>query len=265
MKKITFTFWLAFLSVIGIAQPIPKSTKKPTKPFITKVFYGETNGQKVYEYILENSNGMVIKVINYGGTISDIITEDRNGKKASVVLGFDSLKSYTGRMNALMGATVGRVANRIENKKFTLDGKEYILTSNIHGGNFGFDKKIWTIQEVPGDNQVAVKLNYFSKDSEEGYPGNLDVNVTYTLTNSNELKINYAATTDQPTPVVLTNHTYFNLSGGIDNQVLNTDLNILADQFLETNSASIPNGNFIKVKGTPYDFTKIKKIGLKIE
>jgi aldose 1-epimerase len=264
MKKITFTFWLAFLSVIGIAQPIPKSTKKPTKPFITKVFYGETNGQKVYEYILENSNGMVIKVINYGGTISDIITEDRNGKKASVVLGFDSLKSYTGRMNALMGATVGRVANRIENKKFTLDGKEYILTSNIHGGNFGFDKKIWTIQEVPGDNQVAVKLNYFSKDSEEGYPGNLDVNVTYTLTNSNELKINYAATTDQPTPVVLTNHTYFNLSGGIDNQVLNTDLNILADQFLETNSASIPNGNFIKVKGTPYDFTKSKKIGLQI-
>ena len=240
---------------------LPKPVIKTGLPTIRKAYFGETEGQKVYQYTLKNSRGMLVKVINYGGSITDIITPDKNGKMGSVVLGFDSLKSYTGRMNALMGATVGRVANRISNKKFTLDGKEYTLTSNIHGGLQGFDKKIWKIEEVRGSKQVALKITYFSKDGEEGFPGNLNVTITYTLTNNNELKINYTATTDKATPVVLTNHTYFNLSAGKDDKALNTELNIFADRFLEATPGPFPTGNMPEVKGTPFDFTKPEKIG----
>lgn len=227
---------------------------------ISKVFYGHTQGQNVYEYTLTNSCGMRVKVINYGATITDIITPDRRGTMTSVVLGFDSLAGYTGRNNALMGAIVGRVVNRIANKRFTLDGKEYVLTSYIHGGAHGFDKKIWNIKELPGKKEVGLKLTYLSKDGEEGYPGNLQVTIIYTLTNNkNELKINYTVLTDKATPVVLTNHTYFNLSG--EGNVLNTEVKILADQYLEASADPIPTGNILNVKGTPFDFTNAQKIG----
>ncbi len=263
MKKVNLRFSVFYFLLIAL-NAFASPNDPVGKPSITKVFFGETEGTKIYEYTLKNSNGMLVKVINYGGTISDIITADKHGVMASVVLGFDSLTSYTGRMNSVMGAAVGRVANRIANKKFTLDSTEYILTSFIHGGAQPFHKKIWTIEEVPGNKEVALKLTYFSKDGEEGYPGNLNVTMTYTLTNNNELKISYFATTDKATPIVLTNHTYFNLSGGKDAKVLETELLILADQYLESADEGIPTGNFINVKGTPFDFTQPHNIGERI-
>ncbi len=238
-----------------------KSNSKHGKPSITKDLFGEIDGRKIYQYTLKNASGMLVKVINYGAEITDIQTPDRNGTMGSVVLGFDSLQSYTGKQNQLLGAVVGRVANRIFGGKFTLDGKEYQLTSNIHGGKLGFDRKIWDIEEVHGKKQVALKVTYFSKDGEEGFPGNLHVTITYTLTNTNQLRIDYAATTDKATPVVLTNHTYFNLSGGKDDKVLNTDLTIYADKYLEADRDAMPSGKLLDVQGTPYDFTSPKQIG----
>ena len=275
MKKNVFYFISCYLvfTVLPVFSVLKSGVSKTHKhenkagrPSISKELYGETEGQKIYRYTLKNSNGMLVKVISYGCTITDIITPDKNGEMGSVVLGFDSLNSYTGRANSLLGAVVGRVANRITNKKFTLDGKEYTLTSNIHGGRRGFDKRIWNIEEMPGNKEVALKLTYLSKDGEEGFPGNLNVSVTYTLTNYNELKISYKATTNQATPVILTNHTYFNLSGGKDATVLNTELTVLADQFLEAapGPGPFPDGNYLDVKGTPFDFTRPVKIGERI-
>lgn len=245
------------------AGPLPSSDKSG-KLSISKAFFGETDGQKIMEYTLTNSYGMQVKVISYGGTISDIIIPDKNGEMASVVLGFDSLDSYTGHANSLMGASVGRVANRISNKKFTLDSREYTLSSFIHGGLGGFHKRIWNIEEVSGKKEVALKMTYFSKDGEEGYPGNLNVTIVYTLTNQDELKIDYSAVTDKATPLVLTNHTYFNLSGGKDSKVLNTGITILADRYLEWGDDNIPTGRILDVKETPFDFTTPQLIGKRI-
>jgi aldose 1-epimerase len=275
MKKIHFSilFYLFFIFSLN-SFSITKSTEsfrcaekvaKTKKLTIGKAFFGETDGQKVYEYTLQNSNGMQVKMINYGGTISDIIVPDRDGEMASVVLGFDSLEEYKGGKNALMGATVGRVANRISEAKFTLDGKEYKLSSFIHGGVGGFHKRVWNIEEVPGNKEVALKMTYFSKDGEEGFPGNLNVIVIYTLTNRNELRIDYKATTDKATPLVLTNHSYFNLSGGKESKVLNTELSILADQYLESGGQNVPTGRILDVKGTTLDFTKPQLIGSRID
>ncbi len=242
----------------------PQRSNEFEKPSIRKTYLGETDGQKIYQYTLRNSKGMIVKVINYGATITDIITADRHGTMSSVVLGFDTLASYTRPGSPLLGSVVGRVANRISNKSFTLDGKEYILTSNIHGGLRGFHKRIWRSEEVPGSKEVSVKLTYLSIDGEEGFPGNLTTNVLYTLTNQNELKITYTATTDKATPVVLTNHSYFNLSGGKEDKVLNTELCIAADKYLEATKDKMPTGNFLAVKGTAYDFNTPRKIGQRI-
>ena len=262
MKNIIKLFTLLLMTIGYHAQAKPLF--KTEKPGISKAFFGITEGKEIYQYTLRNSKGMMVKAINYGGSITGIITPDKNNEPGNIVLGFDSLKSYTGRMNALMGAIVGRVANRISNKKFTLDGKEYILSSNIHGGLQGFNKKFWDIEEITGINEMGLKMTYFSKDGEEGYPGNLQVTVTYTLTNNNELKITYSATTDKACPVVLTNHTYFNLSAGKEENILNTDLNIFADQFLDATPGPFPTGKLSDVEGTPFDFTKTKKIGKQI-
>ena len=271
MKKfhfpISLILFLTFsLNTVAIANG-PKfddrqgDGSKRDNPNICKTIFGVIEGKNVYEYTLTNSSGMIVKVVNYGGTITDIITPDKKGEMASVVLGFDSLAEYTGRKNALMGATVGRVANRISNAKFTIDGNEYNLSSNIHGGVGGFHRRVWNIEEVPDSNFVALRMTYRSVDGEEGYPGNLDVMVTYSLTNGNELKIDYTATTDKATPVVLTNHTYFNLSGGNEPTILNTELCIMADQYLEVTDKNIPTGNILDVKETPFDFSKMHAIG----
>jgi aldose 1-epimerase len=252
-----------FLLLIGLLLTGSMS-RASVKPGITKTLFGETAGQQVYQYTLNNSKGMLVKVISYGASITDIITADKNGNMGSVVFGFDSLNAYTGRQNALMGAVVGRVANRIAGGKFTLEGREYKLTSNIHGGRQGFDKKIWKVEEITKDKEVILKMSYFSKDGEEGFPGNLNVNITYTLTNKNELKIDYLATTDKATHINLTNHSYFNLSGGKAETVADTELSIQADRYLEADKNNIPTGNILNVKGTPLDFIRAQPIGRRI-
>lgn len=231
---------------------------------ITKTVFGEVAGEIVYQYTLMNNTGMIVKVITYGASITDIITADKNGRMGNVVFGFDSLSSYNGPQNALMGAVVGRFANRIAGGAFILNGQKYQLSNNIHGGKLGFDKKIWIPVESSDKKDPSLTLTYFSKDGEEGYPGNLKVSVTYLLTDKNELIIKYLANTDKPTHVNLTNHTYFNLSGGLNSTVLDTKVNIISKEFLEAGDGNIPTGKILNVQGTPLDFSKEHKIGERI-
>lgn len=259
MKK-QVSFWVIMCLVCFNTYNVSAQNK----PTITKILFGETEGKQIYQYTLKNSKGMQVKIINYGATITDIITPGRNGVMGNVVLGFDSLKQYLSKDNARMGAIRGRVTNRIANNKFTIDGKEYKVITSKNGEVLGLNKRIWDIEEMPGNKEAALKVTYLSKDGEEGFPGNLNLTVIYTLTNNNELKINYTVTTDQPTPVVLTSHSYFNLSGGKENKILNTEIRFFADRYLETGKGGIPDGNIISVKGTPFDFTKPGQIGKRI-
>lgn len=215
-------------------------------------------------YTLQNKEGMEVKITNYGAIVTSIKTPDRNGRIADIALGYNDVSGY---MNAVakpyFGAIVGRYGNRIAKGRFTLDGKEYTLKTNngenhLHGGIIGFDKVVWTA-EIVGKN--SLKLSYLAKDGEEGYPGNLQVAVTYTLTENNELKIDYLATTDKKTPVNLTNHTYFNLKGEGDGDILNHELMINAKAYTPVDSGLIPTGQIEPVAGTPFDFTKPKPIG----
>jgi aldose 1-epimerase len=226
--------------------------------------FGTTESQPITKYTLANANGIKVSILNYGGTVTDIIAPDKNGAGGDVILGFDSLSGYLQKGNPFFGSLVGRYGNRIANAKFTLDGKTYTLAANnngnsLHGGNKGFDKVIWRAEKLSGDS--SLQLTYESKDGEEGYPGNLSVKVIYTLTAANELKIDYTATTDKPTPVNLTNHTYFNLSAGKDSTVLDHELMINANKFTEVNDKLIPTGKLPDVKGGPMDFTSSKPIG----
>jgi aldose 1-epimerase len=265
MNKLRLTVCLSFLSLFSVLSAFSQNPAGTKKSFITKKLLGKVQEQDVFQYTLQNKTGMQVELITYGAAITNIITPDKYGKMSSVVLGFDSLSQYAGAENQLLGSTVGRVANRISNKKFTLNGEEYTLSSDIHGGINGFDKRIWKAKEVLKKNEPTVEMTYFSPDGEEGFPGNLRVAVTFTLKNNNELVIDYKATTDKATPLVLTNHTYFNLSGGKDAKALDTQLTILADQFLEYGEGSMPTGNILNVKETPFDFTTSKTIGKDIE
>jgi len=230
--------------------------------------YGNFNNEAVTQYTLTNPSGMQVSVINYGGTVTDIITPDKQGNKANVVLSYNSLDGFVQKGNPYFNALIGRYGNRIANGKFKLDGREYTLAGNdhgnsLHGGNKGYDKVLWTASKPAGDS--SLELTYNSKDGEEGYPGNLTVKVTYTLTAANELKIEYSATTDKATPLNLTNHCYFNLSGGKDSTVLGHELQILGDRFTEVNDNLIPTGKLPDVKGGPMDFTTSKTIGKDIQ
>lgn len=228
--------------------------------------FGQADGQEVLQYTLKNANGMEVKILNYGGTITDIITPDKQGEKGNVVLSYDSLSGYQQKGQPYFGALVGRYANRIANAKFKLDGKEYTLAPNnngntLHGGLKGFDKVVWAATPA-GDS--SLQLVYNSKDGEEGYPGNLQATVVYTLTPDNALQITYKATTDKPTPVNLTNHSYFNLSAGKDSTILGDELSLKASRYTPVNDKLIPTGKLDPVKGTPMDFTTAKKIGADI-
>lgn len=233
------------------------------KASITERPFGVFEGQNVNEYTLTNSSGIQVGIINYGGTITKIITPDKSGTMGDVVLGYDSLTGFLQKENPYFGALIGRYGNRIAAGKFSLDGKSYNLAKNnngnsLHGGNAGYDKVFWNI-EKQGDN--ALKLAYLSKDGEEGYPGNLNITVIYTLTDANELKIDYTATTDKATPINLTSHAYFNLSAGADSTIRNHMLQIDADKYTPVNDMLIPTGDLASVKNTPMDFTTSKKIG----
>jgi aldose 1-epimerase len=224
--------------------------------------FGDYNNAPVTEYTLTNSSGMQAGILNYGGTITKLIVPDKNGKMGDVVLGFETFSGYVQKGNPYMGALVGRYANRIASAKFALDGKTYKLAANnfgnsLHGGNVGFDKVIWNTEKI-GDS--SLKLTYQSKDGEEGYPGNLNVQVVYTLGSDNSLKIDYTASTDKATPVNLTNHSYFNLSAGKDSTVVDHVLQLNADKYTPVNDQLIPTGQIDDVKGTPFDFTTRKQL-----
>lgn len=235
---------------------------------ITEKPYGSFNNEPVTQYTLTNPGGMQVSIINYGGTVTDIITPDKDGNKGNVVLGYNSLDGYLQKSNPYFNALIGRYGNRIANGKFKLDGKEYTLAGNdhgnsLHGGNKGYDKVLWKANKLPGDS--SLELTYLSKDGEEGYPGNLSIKVIYTLLSDNKLKIDYSATTDKATPLNLTNHCYFNLSAGKDSTILGHELEILANRYTEVNDNLIPTGELPEVKGTPMDFTSFKKIGKDID
>jgi len=223
------------------------------------------DGTSVESYVLTNGK-MSVKVITYGAIVAEIHVPDRDGVLADVVLGFDSLEGYLSPQ-PYFGAIIGRVANRIARGSFTLDGKTYTLAVNngpnsLHGGLKGFDKAVWKVKNASGQ---SIALSYVSKDGEEGYPGNLSVDVTYTLTSDNALKIDYSATTDATTPVNLTNHSYFNLAGPASGKILGHELQLAADNYTPGDEGLIPTGEILPVQGTPLDFTRTTAIGSKIE
>jgi aldose 1-epimerase len=235
---------------------------------MNKTTFGKMpDGQAIDLYTLTNRNGMKVTITNYGGRVVSLSVPDRAGKVADVVLGFDDLSGYL-EPNPYFGALVGRYANRIANGEFRLNGVEYHVPKNdgpnaLHGGIRGFDKRVWTAQDVSKQNP-SLELTYLSKDGEEGYPGNLSVKVTYTLTDNDELQIDYTATTDKDTVLNLTNHSYFNLAGQGNGDILNHQLMINADRFTPINPTLIPTGELRPVDGTPFDFRKPIAIGARI-
>jgi aldose 1-epimerase len=240
------------------------------KPGVERTDFGRTrDGVPVDLYIMRNAGGMTIKVMTYGATLTDLVVPDSQGHMASVVLGFDSLEPYLGNV-PYFGATIGRVGNRIAGGTFELDGQTYKLALNngpnhLHGGLKGFDKVVWHAEPNAGSADPSVTFSYRSPDGEEGYPGNLSVSVTYTLTKQDEIRLDYRATTDKPTPVNLTNHSYFNLAGEGSGTILDHYLMIAADQFTPVDDTLIPTGEIAAVAGTPMDFTSPERIGARID
>jgi aldose 1-epimerase len=234
---------------------------------IQQADWGETDGKKVFLYTLSNKNGVQVKISNYGGIVTSFVTPTKSGTNSNIVLGFDELSGYLAKP-PYFGATVGRYGNRIANGKFTLDGKTYTLATNngknaLHGGLKGFDKVVW--EAAPIDSAMpALTLSYLSKDGEEGYPGNLKVVVRFSLSDDNELTIDYNAETDKATPVNLTNHSYWNLTGDVNNTILNHSLKIDADRYTPVDTTLIPTGELKPVQGTPFDFTEAHTVGERI-
>lgn len=236
---------------------------------MTKQSFGKTpNGVEVFLYTLRNKNGMEARITNYGGIVVSLLVADRSGKPADIVLGFDSLASYI-KDTPYFGALIGRFGNRIGKGEFQLGGVKYTLAINnganhLHGGLKGFDKVVWSVDEkasLPGESLV---LTYLSKDGEEGYPGNLTTRVVYTVTSNNELRIDYAASTDKATVVNLTHHSYFNLAGAGSGPIFDHELFINAARFTPVDSGLIPTGELRSVDSTPMDFTTQTAIGARI-
>ncbi len=236
----------------------------------TKKSFGKTpGGQPVDLYVLTNKSGAQASITNYGGTVVSLKMPDRNGKLADVVLGYDTVEGYVSD-KAYFGALVGRYGNRIAHAQFVLDGKTYTLAKNngensLHGGVKGFNKALWTAKILPAKDGQSLELSYLSRDGEEGFPGNLKVNVIYTLTDTNALRIEYSATTGKKTVVNLTSHGYFNLAGQGNGDILGHLLTIQADQFTPVDTGLIPTGELRDVMDTPFDFRKPTAIGARID
>ncbi|MDR0188985.1 aldose epimerase family protein [Pseudomonas yamanorum] len=232
--------------------------------------FGKTNdGTAVEQYVLRNSHGVQATVITYGAVLQSLKVPDKHGQFADVVLGFDDVQGYQAG-TAFFGATIGRFGNRLAKGSFELDGKRYQVPLNdgpnsLHGGPQGFDKHVWKAQPVKQDDSVGVTLSYLSKDGEMGFPGNLKVDVTYSLNDKNELHIDYKATTDKPTVLNLTNHSYFNLAGAGKGDVLKQLATLHASHYTPVNSTLIPTGELATVAGTPMDFLKPTAIGQHIK
>jgi aldose 1-epimerase len=238
----------------------------PVKPF------GQVDSVDVFLYSLENRNGVRVEITNYGGTIVRWLVPDRNGKLEDITLGFNTIGDYL-QKSPYFGCLIGRYGNRIANGQFQLDGVTYTLAKNndpggmpcsLHGGIKGFDKKVWDAKIIKDETGKGLELHTLSKDGEEGYPGNLDVTVTYHLTQDNKLIIDYKATTDKATPVNLTNHTYFNLKGEGNGDILDHVLMIKASSMTPVNAGLIPTGEIAPVEGTPFDFREPHPIGERI-
>jgi aldose 1-epimerase len=273
MRKFNLKLLIGLLFLVGCNNRSSNKTDNEvrtgdsTKTGITSRTFGHYEGKPVTEYTLGNSSGMHVSILDYGGTVTRILVPDKNGNMGDVVLGFDSFDGYVQQNEPYFGALVGRYANRISKAKFALGGQTYTLAANnngnsLHGGKKGFDKVMWAAQKL---SDSSLKLTYQSKDGEEGYPGNLNAEVTYTLGFDNSLIIDYLATTDKPTPVNLTNHSYFNLSAGQDSTILNHELQLNADKYTPVDDKLIPTGEMLDVKNTPMDFTESKRIGTDID
>jgi len=256
---------VACIFLIGLSACTNKNDMKKEATNV-ELFGTMEDGQDVQLVTLKNDNGIEVKITNYGGTVTSILAPDAEGNFENIVLGFDDLDKYLAG-TPYFGALIGRYGNRIAEGKFTLDGEAYQLDVNdgenhLHGGVKGFDKVLWDIESVSAN---SLELSYLSEDGEMGYPGNLTVNMTYTLTADNELKMDYQATTDKATPVNLTNHSYFNLSGDPESRILDHELQIAADQYTPVNAQLIPTGEIAAVEGTPFDFTEPFEIGARID
>lgn len=261
LNKTAFLFLGAML-IVYTSCTTGRNDKNQGK--IDRQLFGQLpDSSAVYLYTLDNGNGCIMKVSSYGGIITSLKVPAKNGNQIDIVLGYDSLMDYL-RESPYFGAIIGRYGNRIAAAKFSLEDKEYLLAANnglnhLHGGIRGFDKVIWKVEEMKTDSTVGLQLHYLSPDGEEGYPGNLDVTVTYTLTNDNCLIFDYYASTDKATPVNLTQHSYFNLNGIGD--IKSHKLMMAASRYTVVDSTLIPTGELRPVSGTPFDFTKAKSIG----
>lgn len=244
-----------------------RTSEAESATILKKQAFGKMeDGREAELYTLANKSGTKVTITNFGGTVVSVTVPDRNGKFDDVVLGYDTLDGYiTGK--AFFGGTIGRYGNRIAHGQFALDGAKYVLAKNdgenhLHGGIKGYNKVLWTAEDVSTKNAPSLRLRYVSKDGEEGYPGNLSVQVTFTLTDANELKIDYAATPDKKTVVNLTNHSYFNLAG--EGSILDHQLSLQSSRFTPVDAGLIPTGELRAVQGTPFDFHQSTAIGARI-
>ncbi|HKJ62442.1 MAG TPA: aldose epimerase family protein [Hyphomicrobiales bacterium] len=257
------------LAVAGFVVVL--ASQAPAAEVSSTSFGDAPNGAAVDLFTLKNKSGVTVKITEFGGTVTSIITPDREGKMGDIVLGHDDLKPYIGRsQNPYFGGTIGRYANRIAKGKFSIDGTEYTLATNngenhLHGGNEGFDQRVWDGASFTNSHGAGVTFTRTSADGEEGYPGNVELTVRFTLTDADELKVEYFATTDKPTPINMTNHSYFNLSGDASRDVLGHVLTIPASFITPTDAGGIPTGELMGVNGTPFDFTTPREIGERIE
>ena len=257
---VTLGLGLVILTACG-----PKQETGAIRPVQKQAFGTTADGHQIDRYILTNKNGMEASIITYGGAVVTLRVPDRNGKLDDVVLGFDNLDGYLKHTDHF-GALIGRYGNRIGKAQFKLDGVEHKLAANngansLHGGPGGFDRVVW---QVADSQPSRLELTYLSKDGEEGFPGNLKATAVYTLTDNNELRIDYSATTDKDTVVNLTNHSYFNLAGAGEGDILGHELTLYADKFTPVDSGLIPTGKLQNVEGTPFDFRKPVAVGTRI-
>jgi aldose 1-epimerase len=277
--KTSFVLLITAICMPGCKKKAPTPTEPQAQPEAkeTRIMsaneepFGQTaDGREVTLYTLTNTNGLRVRITNYGAILVSLEVPDRDGKLADITLGFDALDGYLA-VHPYFGATVGRYANRIGKARFELDGVEYELAANdgenhLHGGIKGFDKVVWRPENLwANDNEALVKMSYISEDDEEGYPGNLACAVTYTLTKDDELKINYEAETDKTTVVNLTNHSYFNLAGQGTGDILGHELTLNADKYTPVDEGLIPTGEIRSVKDSPMDFTLPMSIGSRIK
>tara|TARA_R110002050_G_scaffold243115_2_gene379542 strand:+ start:36532 stop:37716 length:1185 start_codon:yes stop_codon:yes gene_type:complete len=277
LKKNIYAFSLMSIALLSVQCKSDKKKDMEVTPqnktvnmvTISKEAYGLTLDSIVVDkYLMKNEKGMEISVITYGGIITSWTAPDRNNNYKDIVLGYDTLEQYE-KETPYFGALIGRYGNRIAKGKFSLDGTEYTLETNdgpnhLHGGVKGFDKVVWNASETKTDTTASLVLTYLSKDMEEGYPGNLETKVTYTLTNDNELQVVYEATTDKKTVVNLTQHTYFNLTGDFSKTILDHEITINADKLVPVDATLIPTGALTDVVNTPFDFREAKTIGKEI-